>query len=224
MYYGSVSTIYYAESNFGLGTAPLFMNPPTETPRDTYFINGDPSKSQYTAYDSLSAGILYGLQPAFVTHYMGFDTNDDWVNPDTGRLDHKFNWVITMGGPAANKVVDYYEIVAEATPIYFYRNSPANLLEFLDRTKAVKASISTTADFNHEDYILIEQFSADSNNIMMIYAFNWCGTWAGGVWFKDYFWTHSNELVGFSYVILHWVDSNMDGNPQVNEISAYAAG
>jgi len=227
MYYVYPTTtgdrIDFALADFGLGIAPVFMNPSVG---ETYFINPDPSRTQYTPYDSLSAGILYGLQSPSVNHYMGFDTNAGWVaqtNPK-GKLLLKGQWVVTFGGRMPNPVVAHYELTAKSTPVYCAFESGQN--EFMSRsTNAVVAALSPSLT-EHEDYVVIERVWEYDNedNILMIFGFTWKGTWAGGIYFKDNFWTHPYGFVGYSYVILHWVDNNMDGIPQADEISAVAAG
>jgi len=218
--------IGYAYTYFGMATLPLFMD---TMYHQTYFINADPSRSQYTAYDSLSSGILYGLCLTG-DQYQGFDTNPNWVMQfpiydldcqcwdfsQIGSLLLRGKWVVTMGGRAVNSIVNYYEVSLARTPIYVNINTATQTYEFVNRLSGtVAASMPFSTDFAHNDLAVIMQLTGDKNEIMIIYGITWRGTWAGGIYFKNVIWKgwYAQDMVGYNYVIVRWTDSDNDGAP-----------
>jgi len=224
MYYGAYSPstgygIGHATTLFGVANLPLFTDSPV------LFINADPSRSQYAAYDSLSAGILYGL--CYKPQYQGFDTNPSWVTQtgaDKGKLLVTGKSVVLMGGYGANWVVNYYEKTAGTTPVYFRVNTAANTFEWVDRATGVAiANVPQSIDFTRRDFLVIMTFgglTGSGNDITIMYGIGWRGTWAGGVYFKDVIWGtgDASYYVGYSYIILEWNDANGDTAPQANEV------
>ena len=226
MYYGGRpsdtnqgASIGHATTLFGVANLPLFTDSPV------LFINADPSRSQYAAYDSLSAGILYGL--CYKPQYQGFDTNPSWVTQtgaDKGKLLVTGKSVVLMGGYGANWVVNYYEKTAGTTPVYFRVNTAANTFEWVDRATGVAiANVPQSIDFTRRDFLVIMTFgglTGSGNDITIMYGIGWRGTWAGGIYFKDVIWGtgDASYYVGYSYIILEWNDSNGDTAPQANEV------
>jgi len=237
--------IGYAFVSFGASGSPLFLD---ASQGGTYFINGDPSVSQYTAYDSLSAGILYGLSKN--PQAFGFDTSASWVTqtgPDKGRLLLDGKRVITMGGYGSNFVENYYENTAYETghscvkgycgsPIHVRINTNTQAYEFYERRlSTVVASMPMSTDFTHNDLLVImvvrpfDVPGGTGNDVLIIYGITWRGTWAGGIYYKDMFWGQlglygSHFFVGYDYIILQWTDTNGDTYPTSNELFPIAYG
>ena len=233
MYYsnGALDKIGHATVGFGVANLPLLMD---SSAWQVFFINGDPSRSQYTAYDSLSAGILYGL--CYNPQNQGFDTNPNWVvqsGADKGKPLLLGKSVVTMGGPNANWIVKYYEVTLATTPAYFRANPAANAYEFVDRaTGSVKAYLPMSTDFNHKDLVvvmIVPGLAGFFNDVIIMYGINWRGTWGAGIYFKDLIWgtgawSNPYQFVGYNYVILYWEDSNNDAIPDGAEITLAAGG
>ena len=223
--------IGYAWASFGLAGSPRFMD---AEQGGTYFINGDPSVSQYTAYDSLSAGILYGL--CRNPQLFGFDTSASWVTQtgaNRGALLLDGRHVVTMGGYGSNFLENYYENTAAATPVHARLNTATNMYEFVHvASGTVVASIAADTDFSHHDLVVImtvypwKTASVRANDILIIYGISWRGTWAGGIYFKEVLWGSSATWmhIGWNYAILTWNDTNGDTYPTANEISFDYAG
>jgi hypothetical protein len=244
MYYQGANAggIGFAWANFGVGGSPLFLD---AAQGGTYFISGDPSHSPETAYDSLSAGILYGLSQN--PQSFGFDTSSAWVTQtgfDRGRLLLDGKRVVTMGGYGNNWIERYYEITAFSTgepcvkgycgtPIHVLPNPNTNAYEFYDRTQnTVVASQAFSTDLSHNDLVVImvvhpfDVPGGTGDDVLIVYGITWRGTWAGGIYYKDVLWetAESEYFAGFNYVILQWTDSNGDTYPTSNELSIVAAG
>ncbi|MCK4320574.1 hypothetical protein KAW11_03070, partial [Candidatus Bathyarchaeota archaeon] len=76
----------------------------------------------------------------------------------------------------------------------------------------------------HEDMFVIEVFLDGDNTVLMIYGFDWKGTWAGGIYFKEVMLENLSDYEE-QYCIFHWVDdSGQDGIPQSSEIVMASSG
>jgi len=233
MYYGNgdADKIGHASVAFGMGNVAAFIDAPFWL---SYFINGDPSRSAYTAYDSLASGILYGL--CYNPQQGGFDTIGGWVEQSAanrGMIKFKGCNVVTMGGRGSNWIVNYYEMTAARTPVWIRVNAAANAYEYVDRASgAVKASMSMSTDFDHHDLavmMIVPGLLGDSNDILIIYGISWKGTWGAGIYFKDVIygtgdWSNPFQYVGYNYIILEWYDFDNNGLPIANELSFKAGG
>ena len=91
---------------------------------------------------------------------------------------------------------------------------------FVDKNSVPVASLSKeVVNSGREDMFVIEVISDGENVVLIIYGFDWKGTWAGGTYFKEFVACNLNAYSQACYVF-HWVDETIqDGVPQSNEIS-----
>lgn len=193
-----------------------------------YFLYADPAfmTRPEAAYDMMSGGIVYGL--CTNTQHQGFNTTKDWLL-DTGAINATTisNATIAMfGGTFPQVSVKYYVEDAELTPIKEGWNSTHFWFE--NRTGDEAASLPwATVAAGHEDFFVIEYMYACTecnNTFLFIYGFDWRGTWAGGIYFKE---VMVENLSNYErqYYIFHWVDdSGQDGIPQSSEIVMTSSG
>ena len=211
--------------SYNVGSAPtvgidqldtLLLNAPANT---AYFIFADPAymtRAEAT-YDVASGGIVYGL--CTNTQHLGFDTTPGWLLP-SGAIDPATisdATVAMFGGPAPHVAVRYYED-AGMTPVKFAASATHYM--FLDQADAVVAALAITAvDGGHQDMFVVEVFADGDNRILIVYGFDWRGTWAGGIYFKEVISKSLGSYPEACYVF-HWVDGppGYDGIPQSPEI------
>ena len=191
-----------------------------------YFLYADPAcmTRPEAAYDVTSGGIMYGL--CTNPQCQGFNTTKHWLL-DTGAINATTvsNATIAMfGGPYPHAAVRYYEDSHVGSqdgdwlaPVRFAEN--ASHYWFENQAYAVVGMLPISAVVNgHEDMFVIEVFSDGDNTVLIIYGFDWKGTWAGGICFKE---VMVENLSNYEkqYYIFHWVDdSDQDGIPQSSEI------
>lgn len=186
---------------------------------EAYFIFADPARMTraVAAYDVSAGGILYGL--CTNPQNQGLDTNANWVSQsevDIGKPLLTNRAILLFGGPCPHWVVRYYE-TAGLTPIKFV--SEGGYFKFNTQDEVTVAQLDSTTDFNHEDLFVVEVFSDENGNIVcVIYGFDWKGTWAGGMYFKNHIYPSISDYTS-SYYIFHWIDVNNDGIPQTGEIT-----
>ena len=216
--------------SYNVGSAPtvgidqletLLLNAPANT---VYFIFADPAymtRAEAT-YDVASGGIVYGL--CTNTQHLGFDTTPGWLLPsgaiNTATISDAT--VAMFGGPAPHVAVRYYE-GAGLTPVK--AAGTATHYMFLDQADAVVAALAITAVAGgHEDMFVVEVFEDGDNTIFVVYGFDWKGTWAGGIYFKEVISKNLGSYPEACY-IFHWVDGppGYDGIPQSPEIHPEAS-
>lgn len=170
-----------------------------------YFVYNNPqqlSRAEAT-YDAVSGAIIYGLCKNIQNQ--GFVSTQNWLL-ETGAVDTstiKNSVVAFFGGPCTHKAVKYYESALLA-PVKFAANTSHYM--FVAQNGTVLATLlKTIVDSGLEDLIVMEIFKDSSNTILIIYGFDWKGTWAGGICFKDLI------VNNFSYdktcYIFHWIDT-----------------
>ena len=196
-----------------------------DAPANTvYFIFADPAymtRAEAT-YDVASGGIVYGL--CANTQHLGFNSTIGWLLPSGAINPATISGatVAMFGGPCPHVAVRYYED-AGLTPVKVAINATHYM--FLDQADAVLADLAITAVAGgHEDMFVMEVFTDGDNTIFVVYGFDWRGTWAGGIYFKE---AVSKSLSNYpkAYYIFHWVDDpGQDGIPQNSEIHEEALG
>jgi len=197
-----------------------------------YFLYADPvyMTRPEAAYDITSGGIMYGLCAS--TQHQGFNTTKHWLL-DTGAINATTisNATIAMfGGPYPHIAVRYYEDSHVGsqdgnwlTPVRFAENTSHYWFE--NQTYAVVGMLPiSTVGNGHEDMFVIEVFSEGDNTVLIIYGFDWKGTWAGGIYFKEVMLENLSDYEE-QYYIFHWVDdSDQDSIPQSSEIVMTSSG
>ena len=194
-----------------------------DAPANTvYFIFADPAymtRAEAT-YDVASGGIVYGL--CTNTQHLGFDSTPGWLLPSGAINPATISGatVAMFGGPCPHVAVRYYED-AGLPPVKAAWN--ATHFMFKDQTDTVVAALpmAVVAD-GHEDMFVVEVFTDGDNTIFVVYGFDWKGTWAGGIYFKEVISKSLGSYPEACYVF-HWVDDlGQDGVPQSSEILEYA--
>jgi len=197
-----------------------------------YFLYADPvyMTRPEAAYDITSGGIMYGLCAS--TQHQGFNTTKHWLL-DTGAINATTisNATIAMfGGPYPHVAVRYYEDSHVGSqdgnwlaPIRFAENTSHYWFE--NQTYAVVGTLPISAVRNgHEDMFVIEVFLDGDNTVLIIYGFDWKGTWAGGIYFEEVMLENLSDYEK-QYYIFHWVDdSGQDSIPQSSEIGMTSSG
>ena len=198
----------------------------------TYFLYADPAymTRPEAAYDITAGEIISDL--CTNPQHQGFNTTKHWLL-DTGAINATTmsNATIAMfGGPYPHAAVRYYEDSHVGSqdgnwlaPVRFAEN--ATHYWFENQTYAVVGMLSISAVVNgHEDIFMIEVFLDGDNTVLMIYGFDWKGTWAGGIYFKEVMLENLSDYEK-PYYIFHWVDdSGQDGIPQGSEIVMASSG
>jgi WD40 repeat protein len=175
-------------------------------------------------YDVLSSGLLYGL--ANRVQYLDYDTGS-WIDHSTGKpLVSKIpagRWIVIIGGRAVHNCANYYETVSGESPARVDVVSQGGKVyyEFLDRAGKVLYSMDSSkiSLVGHEDAGILMTFKdADGRYVIFLYGFGYQGSWAAALYFKERIWMTDAWSFDDSTYVVHWVDANMDGIPQLNEI------
>ncbi|MDH5782473.1 MAG: hypothetical protein OEZ35_02220 [Candidatus Bathyarchaeota archaeon] len=207
----------------------ILLDVPVNT---VHFLYADPAymARPEAAYDVTSGGIMYGL--CTNPQRQGFNTTKHWLL-STGAINATTisNATIAMfGGPYPHVAVRYYEDSHVGSqdgdwlaPVRFSEN--ASHYWFENQTYAVVGMLPISAVGNgHEDMFVIEVFSDGDNTVLIIYGFDWKGTWAGGICFKEVMLENLSDYEK-QYYIFHWVDdSDQDSIPQSSEIVMTSSG
>jgi hypothetical protein len=188
-----------------------------------YFIYSDPmlhSRPEST-YDGTAGEIVRAR--CLNTQNYGFSTTKDWLLP-TGTINTTtiHNKTVAMfGGRFANPALDYYETTKTVTPVTCEVNS--GYISFKNRAGTtvgfMRLSVFDTSNY-HEDMFVVMTFydPPDQTTFFVMYGFDWKGTWASGIYFKDVISQNLGEYTQ-QYAVFHWADqNNVDGIPQSTEI------
>ena len=216
----TISDIFTVEETTLTVSDVSIVNAPANT---VYFIFADPAymtRAEAT-YDVASGSIIYGL--CINPQHLGFDTTKNWLLP-SGAINTTTisgSVVAMFGGPCPHVAVRYYEN-AGLSPVRFASNSTHCM--FLNQTDDVVAALPMiSVASGHEDMFIIEVFTDGTNTFFVAYGFDWRGTWAGGIYYKEVILNNLNEYHE-SYCIFHWIDDSGDGVPQISEIFEEASG
>jgi len=108
-------------------------------------------------------------------------------------------------------------------PVRFAENTSHYWFE--NQTYAVVGMLPISAVRNgHEDMFVIDVFPDGDNTVLIIYGFDWKGTWAGGIYFEEVMLENLSDYEK-QYYIFHWVDdSGQDSIPQSSEIGMTSSG
>jgi hypothetical protein len=185
-------------------------------PESVYFIYSDPDVIGARAtYDAAAGTSIFSLCKN--SQYQGFMKTSDWFLPSgcvnstraTGFI------FVLIGQPSNLAATGYYEEMG-LSPIRSARNATHYLL--LDASNAIIAAADAAAvDQGLEDLIIIQTFKSEGNTMLILYGFNWRGTWAAGLYFSELI-TASPQDYSESFCVLRWEDSTGDGVPQQFEI------
>jgi len=213
--WGRVNAKKAVETTLSMVGSKIF-NAPANTVYFMYIAPTETSRPE-AAYDAIAAGMIYGLSKK--AQHQVFTAKKGWLL-DQGRVNStsiKNSVVVFFGGPCTQASVDYYEKEG-FTLVKFDFNS--SHYEFVNQTGSLIAALSReVVNSGHEDLFVIEIFSDEDNVILVIYGFNWKGTWAGGTYFKEVLSNNLNRYSKTCYVF-HWIDdAGQDGIPQSAEIS-----
>jgi hypothetical protein len=194
-----------------------------------YFIYADPHRMSraVAAYDAISGNIVYGMCQNMQNQ--AFDTNPICVSQgelDQGRLLLQDQTVLMFGGPHPHWCVSYLE-EHRLTPVYFVEEQQGDGMHFKlveNSTGAIKVDeLASSIDFEHEDYFIVMSLVDQNNNrVFTSYGFDWKGTWSAGIYLKAVY--SDMQAYTDSYYIFHWVDFDVDGIPQPNEIVQITTG
>jgi len=182
-----------------------------------------PWQAAFAAYDVTAGGIIYGL--CLNEQVICFDSNPAIVvakeppgspPPNYGEVLLSGKSVVLMGGPVPNWAVDYYERTGQ-TPLKLYRG--ATDLGFQTQGGTVVYTIPNTTDFTRDDLFVVMFFEdTKGNSVLIIYGMQWAGTFAGGIFFKEYIKPNLASYTGSAYVF-DWGDYNGDKVPDASEIT-----
>ncbi|MDD3792596.1 MAG: hypothetical protein PHY74_05650, partial [Candidatus Bathyarchaeota archaeon] len=188
-----------------------------------FFIYADPYRmtSPMATYDVAAGSVIYGM--CSNTQVQSFDSNPEFVSQDAadkGRLLLTGKSVVLSGGPGPHWCVKYLED-SRLTPVYF-QNDGTNIKFIETKTDTAKVDRALDSiDFDHEDYFVVMTLKDENNNQVFInYGLGWKGTWASGLQLKSMY----STIEDYSNVcyIFHWVDTNSNGIPEINEITQIA--
>jgi hypothetical protein len=184
-----------------------------------YFIYSN-IKSNYKPLGTLNASPIDWTATGYIKglakngQMEGLDTNVDLIDQSSGEPIFSDKAIVLSGGPAVQVLVKYYEInriapvycKSESGMIYFYKNNGEKIAE------------SGIVFSHNEDMFVVEHFLDQKGNaVLIIYGYGGLGTFAGAKFFKDVIHPNIREYT-HSYYIFHWIDSNDDSFPDLNEI------
>ncbi|MCJ7760672.1 hypothetical protein MUP59_05965, partial [Candidatus Bathyarchaeota archaeon] len=185
-------------------------------PESVYFVYSDPDEIGARAtYDAAAGTSILSLCKN--PQYQGFTKTSDWFLPSgcvnsTRAADSIF---VLIGRPGDLIATRYFEEMG-LSPIRSARNATHYLL--LDASNATVAAADATAvDLGLEDLMIIQTFKSEGNTILVLYGFNWRGTWAAGLHFSALITANPQEY-SESFCVLSWEDSTGDGVPQQFEV------
>jgi hypothetical protein len=196
------------------------------TLNSVYFLYADPTymTRPEAAYDITAGGIIYGL--CTNNQIQGFNTTKHWLhrNGAINTTTISGATVAMFGGPCPQMAVKYYEDFGHwLAPVKFMFNKTH--FWFINHNHDIIGILPISNVKNgHEDMFVIEVFYEWDNLILIMYGFDWKGTWAAGIYFKE---TMSQSLLNYAnhYYIFHWIDNEgQDGIPQTSEITMVASG
>jgi len=180
-----------------------------------------PSPRQY-ASNMMAAGLLYGL--ANRLQKMDYDTGG-WVDHSTGKplvsAIPAGRWILLIGSPDVHNCVRYYTKVSNESSAYgrVVTVGSKQYYQFVSRTGAVLYSQDLSRVGEHEDAAILMVFrDADGRFVVIIFGVGYQGSWAAAVYFKERMRITDDGAFDEWRYIVKWVDSNMDGVPQVDEI------
>lgn len=218
--YGRVNARKAVECTLSLVGSKLFCAPANSV----YFVYVAPSdfSRPEAAYDAVAAGMIFGLSAK--AQRQGFTTKRGWLL-ESGRVNStaiEDSVVVFVGGPCVHRSVGFYED-GEFTPVRFASNDTHYMFVGRDGG-SVAALAKDVVSSGHEDMLVVELFEDGGNFVLVVYGFDWRGTWAGGVYFKEVLSKCLNDYSGNCYVF-RWVDGGeLDGVPQSSEVGlVYAA-
>lgn len=190
-------------------------------PERAMFVYANPYRMTrpVAAYDVIAGGIIYGL--CSNTQRNIFDDmiveGDGEHDPGSLNITVSNNILMAFGGPLPNWLVKYYEY-NNASLIKFAEME--DKYAFINTTSGeIIAFLNKPVDFEHEDMFVIEVFSDNYNNtIIIFYGFEWRGTWASAIYLHYLIDENLLDTLSSSVVVFHWVDSNNNLMPEPDEI------
>jgi len=192
-----------------------------EAPENTvYFIYSDTVKAskplgvtKASPIDWTATGYIKGMTRR--AQMEGLDTDCNLVDQSSGAPTFSDKTVVISGGPAVQVLARYYENVRIA-PIYF--GTEEGKFYWYDRNGS-RIDKSGLIPNIHEDAFVVEHFlDLKGNAVLMIYGYGGRGTFAGASFFKTVIYPNIRNYT-HSYYIYHWIDSNNDCFPDLDEIS-----
>jgi hypothetical protein len=167
----------------------------------TFFVAGD---AAYCTDVLGAAKISYGLALGGVSENPEGRT-ETFLTPsehDTGNL-------IPVGGPAVSPIADEFDSIFDIT----YNYNPGVSFEIFCEGESIFLDLTHCPD---EDTCIVYLGVHNSRNIMLVWGFDWRGTYAGSVLIGD---TATWGVYPDAHMfLLRWIDSNGDLIPQIPEI------
>jgi hypothetical protein len=167
----------------------------------TFFVAGD---AAYCTDVLGTAKISYGLAVG------GASENPEGRTETTlTSLEHDTGNLIPVGGPAVSPIADEFDNIFGIT----YNYNPGVSFEILCEGESIFLDVTQCPD---EDICIVYLDDHNSRNVMLVWGFEWRGTYAGSVFIGDTAtWAAYPDAHMF---LLRWIDSDGDLIPQVSEI------
>jgi hypothetical protein len=182
-----------------------------------YFMHPEDNPGDQMLYDT--AMNLCRNQPQVEVFYK---LNDLYVDSEGLPRPNVFSHgesLIFIGGPYSQPCVEYFEQSHQA-PCSFAINSSHVWWEKKDGS-LLNGSVFSISEFDeHHDVFLLEFFiDSYGRNILTLYGYGWRGTWIAVEYLSKTVLLNASKYDEAAYVF-RWTDSNNDGIPAVEEVSA----
>ena len=214
-----VATSAPKASALGIDDSEVFV---IQAPQNTvYFIYSDTSQHSKpigvcsaNPIDWTATGYIKGM--TLHTQMEGIDTDSDLVNQVTGAPLFTDMSVVLSGGPCVQVLVKYYE-TNKMAPVYFGAQDEKCYWFRRDGSRIDETGLLPSS---HEDMFVLEHFlDSNGNTALILYGYTGQGTFAGARFFKTVIDSNIRNYI-HSYYIFHWIDSDNDSFPDMNEINA----
>jgi hypothetical protein len=175
-----------------------------------YFVYGNLGERTDMEFSAMAGGMFYALLEN--EQLQGFADNVNISEPDV-------KLVSLFGNPSSNEIVEHYNTQG-MLPLILYQNS--NDLLFKNSRGETIYEHKTQGSGNQSVFV-IQAFSVDNIDFLVVYGSDWKGTWAAGIYLSRF---ACKDLSNYSdaYYLCEWKDQNKDSIPQVDEISILASG
>lgn len=192
-----------------------------DAPANTvYFIYSDTMKtskplgtSPASPIDWTATGYLKGM--TIYSQMEGLDTNSNLINQSSGAPKLSDKSIVISGGPCVQVLARYYEDNRIA-PLYY---GSANGKSYWFLKNGTRIDASGIAPNAQNDMFVVEHFlDSNGNAVLLVYGYSGLGTFAGARFFEDVIYPNIRNYT-HSYYIYHWIDSNNNYFPELNEIN-----
>jgi hypothetical protein len=173
---------------------------------NTFFVAGD------TAY---CTDVLGAAKIAFALGQAGTLENPEGrTDLQLTILEHDTGNLIPIGGPAVNPVADEFDSYFGVT----YEYQPGVSFEIFADLQSIYLDLTT---YPQQDIAIIYLARHNNRYVMLVWGYGWEGTYAASVLLGDI--ANWDLYSAYHMIMLRWMDLNIDGLVQENEIVVEAS-